>query len=36
VYPITITARNGVSPTVTQVFLLSVGTPPTIMSGASA
>jgi beta-glucosidase len=35
VYRITITARNEVSPTVTQVFLLYVGTPPTITSGDS-
>jgi len=33
VYPITITARNGVSRTVRQAFLLYVGTPPTITSG---
>ncbi len=35
-YPITITAKNGVSPTVKQVFLLYVGTVPTITSAPTA
>ncbi len=35
-YPITITAKNGTSPTVTQTFLLYVGTTPTITSPAAA
>jgi len=35
-YPITITAVNGVSPTVTQAFTFYVGTQPAITSGASA
>ena len=35
-YPITITAKNGTSPTVKQVFLLYIGTPPTITSAAQA
>ncbi len=35
-YPITITAANGVSPKVQQVFLLHIGTLPTINSATSA
>jgi hypothetical protein len=35
-FPITITAKNGVSPTVRQEFVLYVGSAPTITSGASA
>ena len=36
VYPITIAARNGVSPAVQQTFLLYIGTPPVITSGSTA
>ncbi|HEU5008881.1 MAG TPA: glycoside hydrolase family 3 C-terminal domain-containing protein [Jatrophihabitantaceae bacterium] len=35
-YPITITAKNGVSPTVRQEFVLYVGSASTITSGSSA
>ena len=35
-YPVTITASNGVSPTVRQSLLIYVGTPPSITSAASA
>lgn len=35
-YPITITAKNGTSPTVKQVFLLYIGTAPAITSPAQA
>jgi beta-glucosidase len=35
-FPITITARNGVSPTVKQTFLLYIGTPAAIRSANSA
>ncbi|HEX2903967.1 MAG TPA: glycoside hydrolase family 3 C-terminal domain-containing protein [Jatrophihabitans sp.] len=35
-YPITITAKNGTSPTVKQVFLLYIGTPTAITSPAQA
>jgi beta-glucosidase len=35
-FPITITARNGVSPTIRQVFTLTVGTEPAIASANSA
>ena len=36
IYPITITANNGVAPTATQSFTLTVNQPPAIMSANSA